>query len=126
MAITEKAITEKGYLVLGTFSDNGPTKCSGLEIMQYNEASMSHRFETNFNRIKCITEDHLTPFNTIQNFVFCSFQKKHLLRLAKSISTFALVFILTLIFSPLNISNTFLAHVVNEAWCFYVLEYSHS
>lgn len=74
--ITKNAINKDGYLVLGTFSDNGPTKCSGLEIKQYNEASMSHRFETNFNRIKCITEDHLTPFNTIQNFVFCSFQKK--------------------------------------------------
>lgn len=76
VAIAEKAISEEGYLVLGTFSENGPEKCSGLEIRQYNEASMSARFEVAFNRIKCITEDHVTPFNTIQNFVFCSFQKK--------------------------------------------------
>ncbi len=26
--------------------------------------------------IKCIEEDHVTPFNTVQNFLFCSFQKK--------------------------------------------------
>lgn len=76
VSIAEKAINKDGYLILGTFSENGPTKCSGLEIKQYNETSMSARFEVAFNRIKCITEDHVTPFNTVQNFVFCSFQKK--------------------------------------------------
>lgn len=76
VSIAEKAISDKGYLVLGTFSENGPEKCSGLQIRQYNEASMSARFEIAFNRIKCITENHVTPFNTVQNFLFCSFQKK--------------------------------------------------
>jgi SAM-dependent methyltransferase len=74
--LVEDAIKENGYLILGTFSEQGPTKCSGLEIKQYSEASMSARFEINFERIKCIQEDHTTPFNTVQNFVFCSFQRK--------------------------------------------------
>jgi len=76
VSIAENAINDKGYLILGTFSENGPKKCSGLEIQQYNETSMSVRFEVKFDRIKCITEDHTTPFNTVQNFLFCSFQKK--------------------------------------------------
>ena len=76
VSIAENAITNNGYLILGTFSENGPKKCSGLEIKQYSETSMSARFEVAFNRIKCIVEDHTTPFNTIQNFLFCSFQKK--------------------------------------------------
>jgi 2-polyprenyl-3-methyl-5-hydroxy-6-metoxy-1,4-benzoquinol methylase len=76
VSIAESAIKQNGYLILGTFSENGPTKCSGLEIKQYNETSMSARFEIDFDRIKCITEDHTTPFNTIQNFLFCSFRKK--------------------------------------------------
>ncbi len=76
VAIAEQGVSNKGYLVLGTFSENGPDKCSGLQIQQYNEASMSARFEIAFNCIKCITENHVTPFNTVQNFLFCSFQKK--------------------------------------------------
>ena len=76
VSIAEDAIKKDGYLILGTFSENGPTKCSGLEIKQYSEASMSARFEIAFDRIKCITEDHTTPFNTVQNFLFCSFKKK--------------------------------------------------
>ena len=76
VSIAEDAIKKGGYLILGTFSENGPTKCSGLEIRQYSEASMSARFEIAFDRIKCIEEDHKTPFNTIQNFLFCSFKRK--------------------------------------------------
>lgn len=76
VSIAESAINKNGYLILGTFSDEGPKKCSGLEIQQYTEASMSARFEVAFNRIKCIRENHITPFNATQNFLFCSFQKK--------------------------------------------------
>ncbi|MEO6669916.1 MAG: class I SAM-dependent methyltransferase [Ferruginibacter sp.] len=76
VAVAENGIRKAGYLVLGTFSENGPKKCSGLEIQQYNEASMSKRFETAFDRIKCVSENHITPFNTIQHFLFCSFRRK--------------------------------------------------
>ena len=76
VSIAEDAIKKNGYLVLGTFSEVGPRKCSGLDIKQYSEASMSARFEMAFDRIKCIKEDHTTPLNTIQNFLFCSFKRK--------------------------------------------------
>ncbi|HYJ38006.1 MAG TPA: class I SAM-dependent methyltransferase [Chitinophagaceae bacterium] len=76
VSIAEDAIKQKGYLILGTFSESGPEKCSGLEIRQYSEASMSARFEVGFDRIKCVHEDHKTPFNTVQNFLFCSFRRK--------------------------------------------------
>jgi SAM-dependent methyltransferase len=76
ISIAEDAIKQNGYLILGTFSENGPKKCSGLEIKQYSETSLSARFEVAFDRIKCIEVDHKTPFNTIQNFLFCSFRKK--------------------------------------------------
>jgi len=75
VSIAEEGIKRNGLLILGTFSENGPHKCSGLEIKQYSEASMSSRFKTGFTTIKCITEDHTTPFNSIQNFLFCSFRK---------------------------------------------------
>src|ERR1044072_9120865 len=76
VSIAEGAIKKGGHLILGTFSENGPKKCSGLEIKQYSAASMSAIFEVSFDRVKCITEDHATPFNTIQNLLFCSFNKK--------------------------------------------------
>ncbi len=76
VSIAEDSIRKGGYLILGTFSENGPKKCSGLEIRQYSETSMSARFELAFDRIKCVTEDHVTPGKTVQNFLFCSFKKR--------------------------------------------------
>jgi len=65
----------KGHLVVGTFSDSGPHKCSGLGIQRYSEVSMSTLFDKDLKRIKCLEENHLTPFDTRQNFLFCSFEK---------------------------------------------------
>jgi SAM-dependent methyltransferase len=79
VSTAEDAIKRAGYLILGTFSKNGPIKCSGLAIKQYSEASILARFEIAFDRIKCIQEDHITPFKTIQNFLFWSFKRKQLL-----------------------------------------------
>ncbi|SDJ55850.1 class I SAM-dependent methyltransferase [Chryseobacterium jejuense] len=64
------------FMVLGTFSKNGPTKCSGLDIQQYDEESISEKFRQGFEKIQYTTEDHTTPFETTQNFIFCSFKKR--------------------------------------------------
>ena len=71
----QRYINPKGVLVIGTFSEQGPKKCSGIDIKQYSEASMANRLKNFFEKIRCITIDHETPFDTIQNFVFCSFKK---------------------------------------------------
>ena len=74
--VSENSIASGGFLILGTFSEKGPQKCSGLEIKQYSQASMALRFENKFERIKCIEEPHVTPTKNIQNFIFCSFKKR--------------------------------------------------
>jgi len=76
VTIAGNGIRRGGYLVLGTFSEQGPKKCSGLDIKQYSAASLSSRFEDSFERVKCIEDDHTTPFQTVQHFLFCSFKKK--------------------------------------------------
>lgn len=72
----QRGLNPEGVLVVGTFSENGPRKCSGIEVRQYSEASMAEQFKRFFDKIKCVAVDHKTPFDTTQNFVFCSFRKK--------------------------------------------------
>ena len=76
VSVAENAIQKNGYLILGTFSEVGPIKCSGLDVQQYSATSMSAKFDIGFERIKCVEETHTTPFNTTQEFLFCSFSKK--------------------------------------------------
>ena len=62
--------------IVGTFSTSGPKKCSGLDITQYNKSLLSKLFEE-FMVIKKIEHiNHITPFETTQNFIFCSFSAK--------------------------------------------------
>lgn len=70
----QQNITPSGIMVIGTFSEDGPKKCSGMEIKQYSDSSMTERLKQQFEKIKCINIDHKTPFDTFQNFVFCSFR----------------------------------------------------
>ena len=67
--------TISGYFLLATFSDEGPDKCSGLEICKYSELDLKNQFEEHFTLIDSFKKDHNTPFETIQNFTFSLFKK---------------------------------------------------
>jgi 2-polyprenyl-3-methyl-5-hydroxy-6-metoxy-1,4-benzoquinol methylase len=71
-----QALKPQGHLIVGTFSEEGPLKCSGLEITQYSNTTLTALFSPHFETINSLTIDHTTPFNTVQNFVFCHFKKK--------------------------------------------------
>jgi len=71
----KNSLAPDGIMVIGTFSDKGPTECSGLEIAQYSEESMTSLFTENFSKIKCLLTDHQTPSGDQQNFIFCCFKK---------------------------------------------------
>ena len=74
--IVEKNISESGHLIIGTFSENGPLKCSGLEVRRYSEKVIEKIFNRSFKLIDSFYYDHVTPFNTTQNFLFSHFIKK--------------------------------------------------
>jgi 2-polyprenyl-3-methyl-5-hydroxy-6-metoxy-1,4-benzoquinol methylase len=73
----QQFVAPEGALILSTFTENGPTKCSGLPIQQYSETTLTARVEAFFTKIKCVIVDHITPFATVQNFIFCSFKRKN-------------------------------------------------
>lgn len=76
LATARKSVKNEGYAIIGTFSTNGPEKCSGLPIKQYDESSLSAQLNNGFEKINAVTENHITPFNTTQHFLFCSFKRQ--------------------------------------------------
>lgn len=71
----KQGVRSGGALVLGTFSEQGPKKCSGIAIKQYNEQSLSDALGDAFKKIGCQKVDHQTPSGSLQNFIFCRFKK---------------------------------------------------
>ncbi len=75
ISLASTTIESQGFMMIGVFSENGPSKCSGLPVRQYSADLLSATLAGNFRKIRCITEDHETPFHAFQNFLFCSFKK---------------------------------------------------
>ena len=70
-----RALKDKSNLIIGAFSDEGPLKCSGLPITQYTVEKMEAVFENDFQLENCFTEEHETPFGSVQDFIFCHYKK---------------------------------------------------
>lgn len=73
--IVSLSTSSNASLVIATFSEEGPIKCSGLSINQYNESKLKAVFAINFELIASEKSTHQTPFNSSQDFIFCTFKK---------------------------------------------------
>jgi 2-polyprenyl-3-methyl-5-hydroxy-6-metoxy-1,4-benzoquinol methylase len=76
LKIAKQYINSQSYMVVGTFSETGPKKCSGIEIKQYGQTALKEQFKEGFKNVKCVNVDHKTPSLTTQNFTFCSFMRE--------------------------------------------------
>lgn len=75
-SMAEQGIANKGHLVMGTFSTKGPKKCSGIEVAQYDESSLTDCFSQGFEKIRCFEDTHLTPSQSEQVFQFCYLKRR--------------------------------------------------
>ena len=73
--LVSRNISNNGYLIIGTFSEQGPLKCSGLEVSRYSESLIKTTFIESFTLLNSFKIDHSTPFNTTQNFLFSVLKK---------------------------------------------------
>ena len=73
--VMTQSLRPEGKAILGVFSDEGPTKCSGIPIRQYTEQSLERVFSDDFEMIDSLRVDHKTPGGAIQNYVFGVFIK---------------------------------------------------
>jgi SAM-dependent methyltransferase len=76
ISTVQGSLKENGILLLATFAEQGPETCSGVSITRYSETSLAARLRAFFEKIRCIDVDHITPFKTIQKFVYCGFRRK--------------------------------------------------
>ena len=73
--LVNENISDNRCLILATFAEDGPEKCSGLKVCKYSEKDMESSFSAAFKVIESFKYKHLTPFGTIQNFTFSVFRK---------------------------------------------------
>lgn len=66
-----RSVRRGGHVIVSTFGQEGPTKCSGLHVMRYDAESLHDQFGTRFRLVESSKEPHQTPFGTTQQFLYC-------------------------------------------------------
>lgn len=64
-----------GLVIVATFAEDGPTKCSGLPVMRYSAEELHSAFGQSFQLLANEKESHRTPGGNEQRFVYCCFKK---------------------------------------------------
>ena len=70
------ALRPGGHLIMAAFAIGGPTKCSGLDIVQYDAQKLMAELDEGFELLEERYEVHITPAEKEQKFVYFLFIRK--------------------------------------------------
>jgi len=71
------SVKSGGHVIVASFGPEGPQKCSGLDVVRYDPASLHNEFGPHFQLLHHLTEHHMTPAGALQQFVYCSCKLSH-------------------------------------------------
>jgi hypothetical protein len=60
-----------GLVLVATFAEDGPSKCSGLEVARYSPEALHRAFGDDFRVLESHREEHHTPSDAVQRFTYC-------------------------------------------------------
>ncbi len=66
-----RAVRVGGHVAVATFAPDGPTQCSGLEVLRYDPSELHAEFGADFRLLQSEREEHTTPTGAVQPFTYC-------------------------------------------------------
>lgn len=66
-----KAVKPGGHVIVATFAPDGPQHCSGLPVARYDPEQLHDEFGPAFELLEHASEEHRTPWGSVQHFVYC-------------------------------------------------------
>jgi len=71
VAQVRSAVRPGGYVLVATFAEDGPTRCSGLDVARYSPEALHREFGDGFALVNSHRELHTTPTGAQQAFTYC-------------------------------------------------------
>lgn len=65
------AVRPGGTVIVATFAEDGPLRCSGLEVARYSPEALHAAFGAGFTVVERHRELHTTPSGATQAFTYC-------------------------------------------------------
>ena len=72
----QRSVKPGGHVIVATFGPNGPLQCSGLPVRRYDPDGLHDEFGDAFQLVEHMSEEHHTPFGTVQQFIYCYCRKE--------------------------------------------------
>lgn len=72
-----KAVQPGGHVIVATFAPDGPEQCSGLPVVRYDPDQLHDAFGPAFELVEHASEQHQTPWGSVQHFVYCHCVVQH-------------------------------------------------
>lgn len=66
-----RAVRPGGVVLMATFAEDGPTRCSGLDVVRYSAAELHRALGSGFRLLHSQRELHRTPAGAEQSFTYC-------------------------------------------------------
>jgi SAM-dependent methyltransferase len=74
--VLERTLLPDGQVIIAAFGIGGPTRCSGLEVVQYDAAALGVILGEGFHLVDTLQEIHLTPRGASQLFGYHRFARR--------------------------------------------------
>jgi ubiquinone/menaquinone biosynthesis C-methylase UbiE len=66
-----KSVKPGGHVIVATFAPDGPEQCSGLPVARYDPDQLHDEFGPSFELLEHSSEEHKTPWGSVQHFIYC-------------------------------------------------------
>lgn len=64
-----------GVAIISSFAEDGPTRCSGLEVRRYSGEALQAELGPGFTLVDALRDEHRTPSGQVQPFTCCRFRR---------------------------------------------------
>jgi SAM-dependent methyltransferase len=75
-ALARRTVTAGGHLVIAAFADDGPRRCSDLDVCRYNAGTIGAELGEGFSLVREARETHQTPWGSPQAFFYGVFRRQ--------------------------------------------------
>jgi hypothetical protein len=78
VSAASRALGPGGVALIATFSLQGPSRCSGLDVVRYDSELLGREFGSEFSVERSVDELHHTPSGVVQAFTYTMLRRANI------------------------------------------------
>jgi ubiquinone/menaquinone biosynthesis C-methylase UbiE len=76
LELMARTVPAGGFVIMATFAQDGPDRCSGLEVSRYGPDELSNELGSRYRLVDDLSRTHVTPRGVEQRFIHALFHRE--------------------------------------------------